>query len=297
MTSVERRTRPPLEPPRGEDCSWLEGDGGVRLFVSIHRPDAAWGVVDFVLGAEIGTGEPYPRFVEALRAAGLATLALHPRGCGFSDGLRGDLPDRRALLADHRLALDHARRTLPGLPVFLFGHSAGGAYALHVAAHAHAELAGLILVNPAYRWNTAEGLGPTLRDYVTFAFDAVFRRSALTVDMNRDPGAVRHRADREEALAMQRDPLVVRHFSLRAMLAQRAVMNACAKNAASVDAPVLLVQGAEDALIDPRGHDAILAAVRGADKTRLVAPTGGHGASAVETMVDELVAWLARHRG
>jgi len=123
----------------------------------------------------------------------------------------------------------------------------------------------------------------------------VFRRSALTVDMNGNPSAVKNPADRDEALRMQRDPLVVRYFSMRYLLAQRKVMNACLKNAAAIDAPLLLVQGAEDALVDPSGNEAILAAARTADKVKLVAK-GAHGSSAVETVVDELVAWLRGHR-
>jgi alpha-beta hydrolase superfamily lysophospholipase len=114
--------------------------------------------------------------------------------------------------------------------------------------------------------------------------------------MGGDPSAMKSAADRAEALAMQRDPLVVRHFSMRYLLAQREVMNACPRNAALVDAPLLLVQGAEDRLVDPRGNEEILAAARTADKTRLVAPRGAHGASAVETVVEELVRWLGAHR-
>jgi hypothetical protein len=44
------------------------------------------------------------------------------------------------------------------------------------------------------------------------------------------PKMVARGADREEALAMQRDPLVVRTFSLRYLLAQREVMTASPRN-------------------------------------------------------------------
>ncbi len=95
---------------------------------------------------------------------------------------------------------------------------------------------------------------------------------------------------------MQRDPVVVRYFSMRYLLAQNQVMNACLQNTAVVKAPLLLIQGAEDVLVDPRGNEEIMAAARMADKMKLVAPKGGHGSSAVETMVDELVAWIGAHR-
>jgi fermentation-respiration switch protein FrsA (DUF1100 family) len=82
---------------------------------------------------------------------------------------------------------------------------------------------------------------------------------------------------------------------MRLLLGQRAVMRSCPRNAARVDAPLLLLQGAGDALVDPRGSDEILAAARSADKAKVVAPLGGHGASAVETSVEPVLRWLRAH--
>jgi len=294
--SFDRLTRPPIEPPR-EGARWIQGARGVRLYFSVEVPAGEpWGVVYFVLGPEIRAAEPYPQFTQAAHAAGIATAVLHPRGAGFSDGVRGDIDDYSLFLDDLRLGLDQVRRTFPGKAVFLFGHSAGATLALQVAAKAQAPLAGLILVNPAYKMTYGEGMGPAPGDYVVFAFNAVFRRSALTVDMNSNPAAAKNPADREEGLSMQRDPLVVRYFSMRYLLAQKEVMDACLGNAAAFDAPLLLIQGAEDTLVDPRGDDEILAAARTADKVKLVATKGAHGSTAVETIVEELVAWLRGHR-
>jgi len=278
-------------------ASWLQGAGGVRLyFATVVPPGDPWGVVYFVVGPEVGAAEPYPSFTSALLGSGVATAVLHPRGAGYSDGVRGDLDDYRLFLDDLQLGLEQVRRLFPGKAIFVLGQSVGATLALHVAAKAEPPPAGLVLVNPAYQMTYGEGMGPSPCDYVAYAFNALFRRSALTVDMNGNPSAVKNAADREEALAMQRDPLVVRHFSMRYLMAQREVMNACVKNAAAVDAPLLLVQGAEDALVDPRGNDEILAAARTADRVKLLAPRGAHGSSAVETVVEELVRWLEAHR-
>jgi alpha-beta hydrolase superfamily lysophospholipase len=245
---------------------------------------------------KIGSTDPYPQLTAALHRAGIATVVLHPRGVGFSDGVRGDIDDYGLVLGDLQLGLERAKRTFQGKPVFLFGHSAGGVLALHVAAKARAPIAGVVLVNPAYKLKYSEGMGPSLGDFIAFAFHSVFRRSALTVDMNRNPSAVKHPLDREEAVNMQRDPVVVRYFSMRYLLGQNEVMKACLQNAAAVTAPLLLIQGAEDVLVDPRGNDEIMAAAQMVDKVKLVAPKGGHGSSAVETMVDELVGWIRARR-
>lgn len=266
---------------------------GVRLHVRIVPPvGPVRGVVDFVVGPEVGAREPYPRFTEALRDAGFGTVTVHPRGAGLSAGRRGDVDDPRAILDDVASGLVQAERAFPGAPVFLFGHSAGGALALQLAATTPAGVAGVVLVNPAFRLIYGEGMGPSLGDQARFAFDAIFRRSAPTVDLNANPEAIRDPADRAEALALRDDPTVVHRFSLRHLLGQRRVMRACAKNAAHTTAPLLLVQGARDALVDPRGNDEILAASASIDAVRLVAPEGAHGATSVETMVEPLLEWL-----
>jgi acylglycerol lipase len=294
--SFERTTKLPIEPPR-DGATWIQGTGGLRLYFSVKVPAGEpWGVLYFVSGPSIAAAEPYPKFTAALLASGIATAVLHPRGTGFSDGARGDIDDYRLFLDDLRLGLERVRKAFPGKAVFLLGHSAGGALALELAAKAAPPLAGVILVNPAYKLVYSEGMGPSLSDYVVYAFNAVFRRSALTVDMNSNPTAVKNDADREEGIRLQRDPLVVRYFSMRYMLAQREIMNACLGNVVAINAPLVVVQGAKDTLVDFRGNDEILAAAGTADKVKLVARKGAHGSSAVETVVEELLQWLRTHR-
>ena len=283
-------TGPPVAPPPGAD--FLRGQGDVRLYTSIVGSGTR-GVVWFVLGPEVPRQPPYPRLTAALHEAGFATAVLHPRGTGFSDGVRGDVDDYSLVLSDYRLFLEHLAGRFS--EIFLLGHSAGAALALEIAVAAPTPLAGLVLVNPAWKLTYAKGMGPTFGDYIGYAANRIFRPAALTVDMNRSPSSVAFGPDREEGEAMQRDPLVVRYFSLRYLSAQRTVMNRCPQNVAAVDAPLLLVQGAHDVLVDPASFDALLRAARAADKHKLVAPDGGHGSSAVETIVRQLMAWFTSH--
>lgn len=293
--SYPRRTQPPLDPPAGAE--WLQGAQNVQLFTSMLRPAREpVGAVYIVLGPEISAAPLYPTLTAALQQAGFAVMVLHPRGSGYSSGPRGDLDDVRLFLADHRQGLDALRARVGSAPVFLLGHSVGAAFALELAAGDRGALAGLVLVNPAYKLRASPGLTPSFKDYVAFALNAVFRPSAITVDMNSRPQAIEHPGDRAEAEAMWADPLVVRYFSMRLMTAQQKVMRRCPSNAARTDAPLLVIQGAQDALVDPRGTDEILAAAKSRDTTKQVAAAGGHGTSAVETMVEPIVGWLMTHR-
>jgi alpha-beta hydrolase superfamily lysophospholipase len=292
--SWPRVTTPPVTPPPGATFLAAPGAEPTRLFVQVDEPAGpARGVVWFVLGPETPAAPPDPSLSAALREAGFATAVLHARGTGFSDGLRGDLDDYQRFLGDFHffrahLAARYAR-------VFLLGQSVGGALALEVAAQAEPPVAGVVLVNPAWKLRTSEGMTPSFGDYVRFALDFVFRSAALTVDMNSRPHAIAFGPDREEALAMQRDPLVVRYFSMRYLAAQGALMARCCDNAARTVSPLLVVQGAQDALIEPGSLDALLERAPARDKQKLVVAEGGHGSSAVELAVDELVAWFLAH--
>ncbi len=295
MSAHELLTRSPTQPPPTYD-GWRVAPDGTRLYAAFDAPEGSLrGVVWEVLGPEIPTNDPYPRFHELARGAGLASAVFHPRGAGYSDGPRGDTSDYEQMLAECTQFGAHLRAAHSSLPLFLLGHSVGGPLALEIARRSSFEPAGLVLINPAFRLARAEGMRPSAGDYVRYAANMVFRRAALTADMNRNPEAIAHDGDRAEAEAMQRDPLVVRWFSMRYLLAQKRVMDRAAENAAVLSAPLLLVQGECDALVDPRGNEELLAASPSLDKQRCIAPAAGHGASAVERAREEIVAWLTRH--
>lgn len=66
-------------------------------------------------------------------------------------------------------------------------------------------------------------------------------------------------------------------------------MNRCGANVERVHTPLLIVEGAHDALVDPAGNDELLSRAGTTEKSKHVAPEGGHGPSAVETSVDVIV--------
>lgn len=289
-TAAERLTHPPLPPPA--DAAFFSAADGTRLFVSI-TPASGASAVWFVSGSEAQAAPPDPTLAAALRARGFSTVVFHPRGTGFSDGLRGDADDYAAFLSDHHRFLAHLLGRFER--VFLIGQSAGCAFALEAAAQASRPLAGLVLVNPAWRLQATKGMTPTVGDYLRFGWNSVFRPAALTVDMNSKPEAIEFEADRHEGLAMQQDPLVVRYFSMRYLIAQGKVMDRIPENITRSAAPLLLVRGAHDGLVDPSSFEVLLEKAAAMDKRVLVAPEGGHGSSAVETQVEPIVDWFLAH--
>jgi fermentation-respiration switch protein FrsA (DUF1100 family) len=79
---------------------------------------------------------------------------------------------------------------------------------------------------------------------------------------------------------------------MRMLLAQKRLMDRLPDNVAALTVPLLIIQGAHDALVDPAGNDAFLARARTTGSTTVVAQDGGHGSGALETAVEPLVRWL-----
>jgi acylglycerol lipase len=284
-------THSPVTPPEPSP-SWLTTPEGLRLY---QRLDSGTGetraILWFVEGSEITQGNDYPRLVEQLRREGFDVAHFHARGSGYSDGPRGDA-DYTEVLSDYHRFADVLLQKAEGLPVFLFGHSAGGALALEVAAARPEAFGGVVLVNPSFRYTAS--VGPTILDVARFLTSLLFRPRALTVDMNSDPGRIRHPEDRRDAERLQADPLVVRYYSMRHLMGLRGVLARCLENAARLQLPLLLVQGEEDEIIDPRGGEEILAASPSPDRSRLAVEHGGHGAATVEEAAERIVAWLGK---
>jgi acylglycerol lipase len=282
----------PSQPPWG---SWLRSRDGLQLYYHLNLPEPRSALLWIVEGSEAGSTLGYPRFLQSLASRNIGVARFHPRGAGYSDGPRGDVEDYRLVIEDYRQFSREILGALSDIPVLLFGHSAGGALALEIAAQQTDRHAGLVLVNPAYKYRNT--VGPTPGDMVRFGFNALFRRSALTVDMNRDPSGIRDPFDREEGVAMQRDPLVVRYYSMRYLMGLRRVLGRCVRNASRASTPLLFIQGARDGIIDPAGGEEIYAACPASDKTRWIVPERGHGAAVVEACADDITTWLATRAG
>lgn len=138
------------------------------------------------------------------RAGPAAPLQPGP-GTGYSPGVRGDIKNDQALRRDYRRFRVEIDRRVPGVPVFLVGHNAGAAVAADIAPTGTPGVAGVVLVNAAYRLRDARRMTPTWRQYVAYAANLLVRPSAPVVDMNSRPFDVAFGPDREGAIAMQRD--------------------------------------------------------------------------------------------
>ncbi len=127
------------------------GKGGLKIFFRSWRPEGKpRAVVVICHGFNAHSGQ-YAWTAEQFAKAGLAVYAPDLRGRGKSEGERFYVEDVADYVADVAGMVEIAKSREPGLPVFLFGHSAGGVTSAVYTLDNQKELAGFICEDFAFQ--------------------------------------------------------------------------------------------------------------------------------------------------
>lgn len=234
----------------------------------------------------------YQRLGQALAGAGFHALGFDARGHGRSPGVRGDAPSYQAFLDDLRGVIAQARSELPGLPLFLFGHSFGGGLVLHYGLiAAPGEVAGVVATGAflglAFKppaWKVAFGR----------VLGAIYPALRLPTELqsqwlSHDPEVVR---------AYRADPLVHTMISARLYFSLEAANAWALANAAQMRLPLLAIHGGDDHITDAQAVERYVERAASADKRFHRVPGMYHevlNEIDAEPVYDEIVDWLRRH--
>lgn len=124
--TVDRSTMPALE--------WFQArDGTTLVYRRYPARGSAVGRVAILVHGSSGSSASVHSLSDALAARGVETFAVDIRGHGAS-GARGDIAYLGQLEDDLADFVAVVRKTVPTAPLTLLGHSAGGGFALRVAA-------------------------------------------------------------------------------------------------------------------------------------------------------------------
>jgi lysophospholipase len=266
------------------------GHGGLEIAWQAWRPEAPARAILVVSHGAGEHGGRYGHVVDALVPLGFAVYASDHRGHGRSGGRRA-LVDRFAhAVADLRTVIGIARGERPDVPLFLLGHSMGGAIALTYAVEHQDDLGGLVL----------SGAVPAL-DAASSAFLRAFSGtvSALAPRLpvvSVDPAAVSR--DPREVEMYRNDPLV-HHGRLPARTAGELVAAAAAlpERAGSLTLPLLVLNGEDDVLAPVAGSRMVADRARSTDLTLHTYPGLRHEVfnelpADRARVLDDLAAWL-----
>lgn len=241
-------------------------------------------------------GGRYRRFAAAANAAGVSVHAADLRGHGASPGERAYVDRFDDYLLDTDAILARARAGAPDAPLFLMGHSMGGAIVVHWLARHVAQsrgLAGVILSSAALK------IGPDVPRLLVALAPLLSRLAPRLRAGAIDPALVSSLT--EEVAAYAADPLVCHQPPpartgaelLKAIESNRRAL-------AGLTLPVYFFHGDADRLTDPSGSRDAHAAWGSHDKTLRIWPGSRH-----ETLNDrdreqvtaELLDWVLARSG
>ncbi|KAM7125858.1 monoglyceride lipase isoform 3-T4 [Molossus nigricans] len=182
-------------------------------------------------------------------------------GHGQSEGERMVVSDFHIFVRDVLQHVDVVQKDYPGLPVFLLGHSMGGAIAILTAAERPGHFSGMVLISPLVLANPESA--------TTFKVLAAKVLNLVLPNMSLGPidASVLSR-NKTEVDLYNTDPLICRAglkvcFGIQLLNAVSRVERALPK----LTLPFLLLQGSADRLCDSKGAYLLMESAKSQDKT------------------------------
>jgi acylglycerol lipase len=234
----------------------------------------------------------YERLAADLNRRGYAVYSMDLRGHGRSDGDRILIHRFDEYLDDVEMLLERVAARQPGLPVFLLGHSMGGAIVALLGIERPPKVRGLILSAPAVL--IGGDVFPILRRLASIV--SVVWPSLRLVRLgcrfiSRDPAVVE---------SFEKDPLVFHgRFPVRTGAEILRIAKYIQNNAGRLTLPLLTLHGTGDIVTDSQGSRLLVARAGSTDKTlRLYTGLYHELFSEPERdqVVSDLLAWLDGHR-
>jgi alpha-beta hydrolase superfamily lysophospholipase len=234
--------------------------GGLTLLSRAWLPDApARGAVAIIHGYAEHSAR-YEHVGASIARAGYAAHAFDLRGHGASEGPRALVRSFNEYVDDVDGFLADVREVTPDAPLFLLGHSMGGAIlALYVLVR-HSGARGLIFSGAALR--SGRPMAASLAPLVQLLGPLVPSLPLIRLDaaqVSRDPGVVERYVT---------DPLVY-HGRMKAGLLAAAVRAGrfTSRHMDRIATPLLVLHGGADGLADPDGSRKLMERASAADKT------------------------------
>nr|7L4T_A Chain A, Monoglyceride lipase [Homo sapiens]7L4T_B Chain B, Monoglyceride lipase [Homo sapiens]7L4U_A Chain A, Monoglyceride lipase [Homo sapiens]7L4U_B Chain B, Monoglyceride lipase [Homo sapiens]7L4W_A Chain A, Monoglyceride lipase [Homo sapiens]7L4W_B Chain B, Monoglyceride lipase [Homo sapiens]7L50_A Chain A, Monoglyceride lipase [Homo sapiens]7L50_B Chain B, Monoglyceride lipase [Homo sapiens]7L50_C Chain C, Monoglyceride lipase [Homo sapiens]7L50_D Chain D, Monoglyceride lipase [H len=244
-----------------QDLPHLVNADGQYLFCRYWAPTGTPKALIFV---SHGAGEHSGRYEELARmlmGLDLLVFAHDHVGHGQSEGERMVVSDFHVFVRDVLQHVDSMQKDYPGLPVFLLGHSMGGAIAILTAAERPGHFAGMVLISPLVLANPESA--------TTFKVLAAKVLNSVLPNLSSGPidSSVLSR-NKTEVDIYNSDPLICRAglkvcFGIQLLNAVSRVERALPK----LTVPFLLLQGSADRLCDSKGAYLLMELAKSQDKT------------------------------
>lgn len=275
---------------------FVEMRDGLKLFIYDYVPMDKYASTIFIISGITGINHNNEKeLIDVLSNNENRVVVIHPRGTGYSDGIRGDISNFKDFIDDYSEIITSDQDYLfKNHKVFLFGHSMSTAILL-AAAQSISNIDGAILVNPPYKRKEVKGLSPSLSQYIKYACYYLFAMHIPVVNMAGDHSEIENADDRRESELRVNDPLLVKYFSMYMMTESKKVMDSMIDFSKTADYPLLLLFGSKDNLVDKSGCDLIFENWKCKHKEYKVIENGSHGKSTVTNSSEIITKWMKKN--
>lgn len=213
-----------------------------RNWQSQNRPK---GIIVIIHGLNSHSGY-YEGFASQLNENGFEVFALDLVGRGHSEGERFYISDFNEVLSDIDTLIGIAASKYPVIPVFLFGHSAGGVFSAAYAVKNQHKLQGLILESFALK---IPAPAPAL---AAIKFLARFIPHVRLVKLNNEDFS----RDAAHVLKMNNDPFLSQEVQPAKTMQQLLLASEyLKKQTTSIKLPLLVLHGTADRATSPSGSE------------------------------------------
>jgi alpha-beta hydrolase superfamily lysophospholipase len=235
-----------LGDPIADQHGTLTSTDGTCLFYRYWPAQDFNGHVVIVLHGIGYHSGPYKVIADALNPRGISIYGLDARGHGLSCGSRGFTGSAVEVAQDVATMVGFVEREQPGTKVFLLGDSMGGNYALHYAKDCAAQIAGLILLAPAF-WLDPSQLFDLESALLMPYFLLGHRKPVIDLVGKRLDESSR---DPQWIAARRADPLAYKKANFGYLLdIQRLVFGWRRSIAPRVQVPILMIKGGKDRVV------------------------------------------------
>ncbi|MFN8240627.1 MAG: alpha/beta hydrolase [Bacteroidales bacterium] len=238
------------------------------------------------LGEQVGR---YTNWMKMFSSRKIGMIALDLPGHGKSDGKRGHIKSYAVTSEMLDILISQYKKTFPGVPLFIYGHSLGGGIVLEYLLKRKPAVKGAIITSPWLRLAFEPAPGKVkLASMMKSILPSLTQPSGLVVDhISHDQAVVE---------AYRKDPLV--HDKISVSLFHSAVSAATFSlaNASSLNVPALLLHGSDDMITSPAGTKAFASASKLAE---FVAWEGGfhelHNETFNGQVFETICNWINKH--
>lgn len=236
----------------------FKGKKDVEIFWQSWLPATPTSVVVLVHGLGEHSGR-YAHVAQALGDEGCAVYAMDHRGHGKSGGPRAFVDRFANAVDDIDTVVELARKATPRKPVFLLGHSMGGALALSYAIKHQTKLKALILSGPAVALDGAPPAIKPISKILSMIAPKLGMFAVAPELVSRDPAVVADYAS---------DPLNA-HSKVPARTLAEIVkfVELLPALLPALELPLLVMHGRDDKLAGVAGSQMVVDRVASKDKT------------------------------